>query len=91
MYSCPPSGSPPAGAWAWTPQGPSGTGSRYPHSPELCDVSLPLLHLGGSGLPQLQLHPTPGVFNRVQVRAVPWPLDQGDVGPVLEPLGNLVT
>ena len=30
VYSCPFSGSPPAGAWAWTPQGPSGTGRPLP-------------------------------------------------------------
>jgi hypothetical protein len=33
-------------------------------------------------------HPAPNILYGVQVWALAWPLDEGDVGPVSEPLCN---
>ena len=55
---------------------------RHLCHPQPGDILLPLLNVGGRGLPQPHLHPGPGVLYGIEVWTVPWPLDQLDVGPV---------
>ena len=56
---------------------------RHLCHPQPGDILLPLLNVGGRGLPQPDLHPGPGVLYGIEVWTVPWPLDQLDVGPFL--------
>ena len=42
----------------------------------------------GSVLLQLLLHPDPAILNWVEVGGLARPLDEGDVRPLLEPLGH---
>ncbi len=54
-------------------------------APELGDLPLQLLQVGGLGVPQLSLHPCPHFFNGVKIRAVAWKVNEGDAQPLLEP------
>ena len=54
--------------------------------PQLPDLLLQFLQVGGVGLLQLQLHPRPHIFNGVEIRTVPRPFDELDVWPLLEPV-----
>ena len=42
-------------------------------APELSDLPLHLLQVGGLRVPQLSLYPCPHIFDGVKIRAVAWP------------------
>ena len=63
-------------------QGPQVRAVAYPLGPQLLDVVLQLRNGGGLAVLQLGLHPSPSVFNGVEVRAVAWPVNQLDGRPL---------
>ena len=54
------------------------------NAPKLGDLPLQLLQAGGLGVQQLSIHQCLHIFNGVQIRAVAWPVNEGDVRPLLE-------
>ena len=53
----------------------------HPEDPQLLDLILQLVQVGGVCLLQLHLHPGPHILNRIEVRAVARPFDELDVRP----------
>jgi hypothetical protein len=51
----------------------------------------PVHHVGGFGVAQLPLHPRPHVPDGVKVRGTAGLLYELDVGPVIEPLGHIMS
>ena len=51
----------------------------HPKDPELSDLLLQLLKVGGVDILQLLFHPRPHILNWIKIRAVPGPLYQLDV------------
>ena len=78
----------PPSSWACSLPAPPSIQNPPSSSPEFPNR---LLQHGDAGvvlLPQLPFHPNPDIFNGVKVGRIPRPLDQDDVGPLLEPLGH---